>query len=362
MEPMQNIFSLTESYDKRLNYDTERNNEDYSDLMELMIIIGKSLVNDKEKEKLWIDVPRLKEELILWRYYREGSISCFLLTKDQEINDSLVSTGIISILPLIIGNQNLESLEQELALFSCQTNQSPENLILFLLMGKAVHGVMHKEYSDADSFVSFLKEYLIHLNYERVFQKISKKNRMDKISYEKGKVQWIMDLDRSSKSEIPTKKNPESISKLLFIQSIHLFIKHHENPRTFNELEKSEVPVEVKVFTLLLTDLRKRKLDSDQRPQVDEYSSANTNFLQGMDRYFNKLKHFEIEKSPLDFEKLKIPNAINTKDLFSMKEGEKGKHPILRSFEVVQKKLKENCITLEVKTKTRVYKLKKPLA
>ena len=364
MESKQHLFSLTGNYEGLLYKDAKNSKEIYGDLTELMIIIGKSLVNDKQREILRIDVPRLKEELILWRYYREGSIDCFLLNKDEKEEGSYVSTGIISILPLIIGNYDIETLDRELGIFACQTNQKTDNLVLFLLMGKVVHGVINQEYARADSLVKILKEYLIHLNYNRIFQEVSTEKRIDKISFEKEKIRWIIDLDRISQKEIPRKKKIEGNSQILFIQSIHLFLKYHENKLIIDNIETLDISLEAKVFTLLLMDLEKRKQVEGfyQRIEKNGLSLGEKDFLNEMDRYFNKLVNFEILKTPYNFEKYQNLEYIRTKELFSMKQGEKGKHMILKEFEIKGKEMVKNCLMLEVKTKSRYYKLKKPLA
>ena len=364
MEPKQHLFSLTESYERRLSKNTANRLEGYSDLTELMIIVGKSLVNDRNREMLGIDVPRLKEELILWKYYREGSIDCFLMKNDDKEEEPLVGTGLTSILPLIIGNHDMETLEKELGTFTVLTKQKTDNLVLFLLMGKAVHGVINREYGTVDSFVQFLKEYLIHLNYNRIFQAFSKENIIDKISFEKEKIRWIIDLDQITRIEIPRKKDIEDNNRLLFIQSIHLFVKQRDEQGFYEMIESSEVSLETKVFSLLLMDLLNRNKTSciDERIPKNNASLEKNRFLEGMDRYFNKLKSFEILKAPINYEKLKNNGYMDTKALFSMKQGEKGRHPILKDFKIQEKKIIKNHLRLEVKTKSRYYILKKPLA
>ncbi len=364
MEPKQHLFSITESYDRHLSKNTENRQEGYSDLMELMIIVGKSLVNDKNMEMLGIDVPRLKEELILWKYYREDSINCFLLKNDEKEEEPLVGTGIISLLPLIIGNHDMKTLEQELGAFTLQTKQKADNLMLFLLMGRTVRGVMDREYGAVDSFVQFLKEYLIHLNYNRVFKEASKDKLIDKISFEKEKIRWIIDLDQISKAEIPRKKKIEDNSRTLFIQSIHLFVKYQDEGSFFENIESLRAPIEAKVFSLLLMDLKDNRRSSSIREKVSEKDLRleKNKFLKEMDRYYNKLKSFEILKIPLNYDKLKNNGYTDTKTLFLMKKGEKGRHPILKEFEIFEKNLVKNQLYLEVKTKSRYYKLKKPLA
>ncbi len=364
MEPKQHLFSLTEYYDNQLNHNAKGNDENYSDLMELMIIMGKSLVTSKEQERLWVDVPRLKRELVLWKYYRNGNIQCFLLNKNEEHHDFPVGTGIISLLPLIMGNFDGESLEKEMTLFALETNQSFSNLIMLLLMGKTVHGIMHRQYSNADSVVSLLKEYLIHLNYEYLFPMPPQNRKKNKIEFEKAKIQWIMDLDRTNQEKLPSKKPLDSNSKLIFIQSIYLFGKYHENPSILNELENLNISAEVKLFAFLLRDLKKQKHSRElsYSSSKGDCKSGTTGFVKEMDRYFNKLKGFEIEKKPLNTAKEKFGKVIETKELFSMEPGEKGKHSILKEFEVTKKEIAGSYIKLHVRTKTRLYKLKKPLA
>lgn len=364
MEPKQHLFSLTEYYDNQLNHTTKGNDEDYSDLMELMIIIGKSLINSKEQERLWVDVPRLKRELVLWKYYRNGDIQCFLLSKNEEHHDFPVSTGIISLLPLIMGNFDENSLEKELTLFARETNQSSTNLIMLLLIGKVVHGIMHRQYSNTDSLLSLLKEYLIHLNYEPLFPMPPQNRKKHKIEFEKAKIQWIMDLDRTNQEELPQKAPQDSNSKLIFIQSIYIFGKYHENPSIVNELENLNISAEVKLFAFLLRDLKKQKHSRELSyfSAKGDCKSGTTGFVKEMDRYFNKLKGFEIEKKPLNTTKDKLGKVIETKELFSLEPGEIGKHPILKEFEVVNKEIADSYVKLDVRTKTRLYKLKKPLA
>jgi|GEM_PF-1660628 len=363
MGPKQHLFSLVGSYDKRLNKKSMNSEEGYSDLTELMIIIGKSLINDKKTEKLGIDVLRLKEELILWRYYREGSVECFLL-KDGKGEGSLINTGITSLFPLILGNYHIENLEQELGYFACQTKQESDNLVLFLLMGKVVHGVMNQEVNSVDSCIKILKEYLIHLNYNRIFQEVTKEKRMNKISFEKEKIRWIMGIDRISEEKLPEKKDSEGNNQILFIQSIHLFLKYDEKEHFFENMENLEVPTEAKLFSLLLMDLNKRKKESSsyQESLGKDFSFGTNYFLNEMDRYFTKLKKFEIIKNSYSGEKLAGKEYTDTKKLFTMKDGEKGKHPILKDFEITRKEVAARGIRLEVKTKSRNYTLKKPLA
>jgi hypothetical protein len=364
MKPKQQLFSLIGHYERILNQDMNISEETYNDLTELMIIMGKSLLNDQAEEKISIDVPRLKEELILWKYYREGSIRCFLLNNGEKEQSSLISTGIISLLPLIIGNYDLETLEQELYAFASETKQKSDRLVLFLLMGKAIHTVMFKQYSNIDSFVQSLKEYIIFLNYDRFVQKEPEGNHNDKIAFEKEKIRWIMDLDRISKEELPGKDHIDDNSQLIFIQSIHLFLKYYEEPRFMELLKHFEVSSETKILSLALRDLKKRKDPSSPQNNFegDHQPIDQDSFLKDMDQYFNKLKQFEILKTPYKVKKPAPPGYTDTKNLFLLKPGEKGRHLILRDFEIIEKTVLKDRLQLVVKTKSRYYKLKKPLA
>lgn len=364
MELKQHLFSLVGSYDERLNKKPTNSEETYSDLTELMIIIGKSLINDKKTEKLRIDVPRLKEELILWRYYREGSIECFLLNNDDRGKESLISTGITSLFPLILGNYHIGTLERELGHFAYQTKQKSDNLVLFLLMGKVIHAVINKEFNSADSCIKILKEYLIHLNYNRILQEVSEEKRIDKISFEKEKIRWIMDIERISEKELPRKKDSEGNSQIIFIQSIHTFLLYHEEEHFFENLDSLELPQEAKIFSSLLANLKNNKKGSTlfQSNQDNDLSFGNNSFLKEMDRYFVRLKSFEFIKYPYSLDKFKGNEYADTKGLFLMRQGEIGVHPILKDFEIIKKEIVKNCLHLEVKTKSRNYKFKKPLA
>lgn len=361
---MKQLFFLTGNYDSQVkSEEVPGKAESYGDLTELMIIIGKSLINDEAREKLSIDIPRLKEELILWKYYRKGDIRCFLLRQENPEESRPVSTGIISLLPLMIGNSDYPTLEQEITAFCYNTNQNGNDLVLFLLMGKLVDMLIHKPYPRDESLINGLKEYLIHLNYNRVFKNISQDNRIEKIPFEKSKIQWIMDLDRVAQANMPKKKKSESHSNILFIQGVHIYWKFGKEAYGFEEVENFEVSREAKILSLLLKDMENRKniigTSSDTKSLSD---FQGMDFLREMDRYFNRLKKFEIRKNPFNEQKFKSQNFTDTKELFSMRKDDTGTHPILKGFKIQRKEIDQGILYLGVKTKSGYYELKKPSA
>ncbi len=335
------VFSNIGALDNAHHHSMEQ-----TDFTQLSLMVGKSLITDG-KDGLRVDISRFREEIKLWRYYRRGNTACLFLVKEKPENKE--GNGLISILPLILGNEKEYYQRQATFSFLYHTHQTFGTIFAGLLLGKFLKEKERKNITTEKKTLDLFKDELIHLSFNEFFKEEVKDVQL---SFEKEKIKWIQIVDRIPGSSIKPLNDGVLSSEEIFIRGIDRLFQRWENsvPDPF---EGTKGPLESKILGDFLY-----YHGNNKNPLKDLH---NDEFLKEMDIYLEKLKKFLIMKSPLNFDQCQGEGWTDTNDLFNFHKGDRSKHCLLREFIVIENENNNMEARLVLKSKSGVLKLKKPL-
>lgn len=304
--------------------------EDYSQgkrygyISQLSIITTKSLLPMMNEEAIRIDYTRFLEEYRLWLYYRTGE-NPSLINAQGRINPDLYwdekDDSIISrIIPIILGNQRYEIIEEEIIRNILFTTGNLQTLFEMISIAYLINLVIHNQ----DNIIEKLKENIIGFSQIDYMDKYKNYYRIGienydcnfKVDFEREKIHLLNTLNGIKNNRFP---NLEDCINIL----------NKEGPKTF------------------IGKILYRYMYNIDR----EYD---------LPRFYINLGEYiiSLRKSRIDPEKLKIEKYI-LPDVFSFNEGEVFFHSLLRESKIIKKEVKGNTLTSLIQTKTGMYLFKR---
>lgn len=297
-----------------------------SNISLISILTIKSLLPSSQGKGNRIDYKRFNEELKLWKLYRVGdnqTILNILGDIDREIYFNSKDRTIYSrILPIIVGNENYDFIEDELVKNILFTSGNLEILLEWLLIGKFLYLLIKKE----EDLIEKLKDYIINisqvdfLNSYKDFYRIGLEGRLKnyKIKFERTRLDLINILNGVFQGRY---KDVEDIIR----------IYKGERPDSlfgeilYNSIEGKEVDYKL------------------------------NNFYKNMNNYILRLRKGRINPKNLIIKEYILP------DVFQYEEGDVFFHSLLNESKVIKKEVKGGVLTSLIRAKSGMYLFKEDL-
>ena len=333
---MKNIienFVLNASYGDVLNYKKQNKKaivesyevNQWSYIVEIMLITIKSLKPSQDKDGNIIDYVRFKRELELWKYYRHGMNKNLLYSMDKdryecyfnEIDESIYARmGIIT-----LANQNWNIIKDEVIKNILFSMGSLEAIIESLLLAKILFLKLQNKNIEYEDLLIDIKQEAI--NFSPLEVNLDDKN--SKIEFERLRVSLI------------TKLNGVNIDNRF--------------PILMNCLKIMESGVSEAVestdnfFVVGLIGMINGEVTSRDIKDIE--------FLISLSAYLVKLR-----KGRITLESFKAED-YKDEDIFSYNEEDQFIHPLLNLSQVIYKECRQGFKIVYLKTRTGIYRFVK---
>ena len=148
-----------------------KKNKGPSHITDLILITIKSLIPSEEYVRVDIDYTRYKEELKLWKYYKNGDNPSLLNILGKL--DSVIywkgkdDTLYYRLIPIILANKNFDFIREEVVKNILFTTGNIELLIEGLLISKLIAYLLNNK----SDIIDDLKDEVIHLAQTEFLQK-----------------------------------------------------------------------------------------------------------------------------------------------------------------------------------------------
>ncbi|KXZ39349.1 hypothetical protein SAMN05661008_00467 [Alkalithermobacter thermoalcaliphilus JW-YL-7 = DSM 7308] len=276
-------------------------------LKDMIVLNTKSIIDDKSNKLNYIDYNRLKDELLLYKYYGEKN------------NKSIYNLNYI--LPIILCNTNFKKCEEEVINNIRFYTDKYEYVFSGIIYNYIIHSIIKDKDSNISDIISKLKEYIIEFNIDDI----------DIINFNKCKIYVLQKLDRFLKQDISLIKEENIIDGILRVL-YQVYIQDYNE-----ELE------ELKSIKNSILGILGFKLDNKN---IEGFS-----FINSLSQYILRLRKYEINK--------KIYNEkVNPKDLIKLNVGDTIYNPILNNIKVIDKKLENDILYIKVLSKSGEYSFK----
>jgi hypothetical protein len=310
----------------------------WSYIVEMLVITSKSLMPSDVAIGNNIDYKRFSEELKLWKYYRHGDNNSLLnIIKNfnekyyWELEDDSIYSRIV---PIVIVNSQWEKAREEVIKNVLYTTGSIENLIESVLLSKILYTLVRiSKEIEFGKIVSELKEEIIHLSQKEIIERY-----------------W--EFYRADISTCP-----------------YNYIIEFERLRIdlLNILNEASTGSRFKVFSMALDIIKYKDLSIENiynnfwlnglvgiiNKQRKELIFENKGFIENLCTYLYKLRKGRINPESIRIEKYILP------DIFRYREGEEFFHSLLNKSKVVKKVENDQYIISYIRTKSYTYRFKK---
>lgn len=298
-------------------------NEKYTYISQMGVLTIKSLIPSIDDLGARIDYKRFKEEINLWKGYRtDENPSLLNIDKmDSDIYWSKNDDSIFSrIVPIILGNQKYEVLEEELIKNILFTTGNIGDMFEYLSIGYLIYLVIGKE----ENILEKLKEKIIGF----------------------GQVEFINKYERYYKEEIGLYKGNYKVD--FEKEKIHIInLLNGVDSGRYSMLEDCIGVIDKRDGETFPGKVLYGYLYGRDR----EYELPN--FYLSMGRYIINLRKSRINPKDLEIKEYILP------DIFKFNEGDIFFHSLLRDSKVIKKEVRGNTPTSLVQTKTGMYLFKK---
>lgn len=294
--------------------------DQWSYIVEIMLITIKSLKPSLQKDGNVIDYKRFKNELELWKSYRHGMNRNLLYSLNKErysayddVDESAYARASI----ITLANQRWETIKDELIKNILFTTANVELILECLLLSKILYLKLGNDKIEYDDILTALKQVIIDISPDEI--DIDRKDY--KIEFERMRVNLITLLNGiNMDSKFPllkamlellkTEKNGQDDYSNFFISGMLGILKGQANGEEIKDLK----------------------------------------FIKNLCSYIAKLR-----KGRITLEDLKLEDYESV-DIFSYKKGESFQHPLINFSEVIHKENKSNFEISYIRTKTGVYR------
>lgn len=309
-------------HDKGYNSQEEENQWSY--IVEIFMILVKTLRPNELENKIEIDYNRWNMELELWQYYRHGENEALLesILENNRKNYWIVSDDTLALRAVVLAYVNSIKgfMWKEVLKNTLRTTGNFNKILSTITFSMILNDYFYK--FTLESAIDRAKEFIINISQVEYFKYYSRYSRQaleeytgNKIvDFEKARIKLIMQLD--SENPIDTIKRLEKNIDC----SMYEFYKIIEN------IDEKECK---------LVDIKDKKVI--------------ISFIQ----YLNKLKEGRID--PRNIKSIELSKI----DLFKFSEGETVEHPILGKTYINKKGENSKYIKLLAENKTGIYRFLK---
>lgn len=326
----EEVKKYKESSNQSSTLECDRNQWTY--IVEIMIVTIKSLVPDESNHGSIIDYERFNEELKLWYYYRHGENNSLLgtLHNIDEIYWDYEDDSIFSrIVPIVFANEDWNVARREILKNILYTTGNINSIFEGIAIGKLLFILIDNVNIDYSELVDIIKEEIVGFS-QRDFIK-------DYISYFKSfpkhyKGNYTVDFER------------KRIELLNILNGISVGLKYNTLKNSLSILAGKGDCNSINFF---LGGLRSLKEDLDYETIKDE------EFIRNLARFLVKLRKGRISIESLRVDKYILPN------IFQYKEGDIFFHTLLKKCQVIKRLDEPDKIVIFIKTKSGIYRFKR---
>ncbi len=312
-----------------IDYYNQKNQWSY--MVELMIITIKSLLPLKDEVGVEIDYNRFKQELELWMNYRHGENECLLHSIkniDAKVYWNCSDKSIYSrIVPIVFVNKYFDKIRTEVIKNILFTTGNIDDLLEGLLLSKLLFLIINSN-KDYDNILNELKKEIINLSQKQLFDESQKSYRLPidmfipkyKINFEKRRIELINTLHGKA-NQFET-----------LVNSLNMIKNHNKN----NILDT--------------TDFFVRGVEGILNNKVIYSDIKDKNFIENLCLYLDKLRHGRISPESLYIKNYYLP------DIFDFNNGEEFNHSLLNKCKVIKRDRKGDYTISYISTKTGIYR------
>ncbi|MGL6106720.1 hypothetical protein [Romboutsia sp.] len=282
-------------------------------LKHLMIINTKCLIDDNIQRCVCIDNNRLKDELIYYRFYGQ----------------KLKYNNILNILlPVIISNTNIQKSEEEVVeLIKKYTKylKIEEYLFEYIIGAVLYNSIIHNLIENKDIEYS----ELLQKSKEKVIGFSIELDKLNTIKFQMARINTIQEIDKYIDLKVAEYDDNKVIGSLLnIIHDIYIEERDIDNDG-IKSIKKS-------ILSIL--------------GEVETLNIENIDFILSMSEYIAKLRKYKINKKNYD-------QKVDPRNLISLNEGDTIIDPIFNQITIVSKKINDNILNLNIKSKSGNYTL-----
>ncbi|AFS77942.1 hypothetical protein Curi_c08720 [Gottschalkia acidurici 9a] len=344
-ESMIKNFIMNASYFEVLDYKSkgkkpiveEYEQNQWSYMVEIMILTIKSLLPSQSNDGNIIDYKRFLEELKLWKSYRHGYNKDIINAIDKnytkEYWNSTDETIYARIVPITLANQNWHTVKKETIKNILYTSGNIEILLEYVLLSKILFlKLKYKDYEYID-ILETLKQEIINFSQKDLLE-CDDFYKMPKDTYCKN---YVIEFERTK------------IDIISFLNGININQKFNTLRESLYILKESETYIYEKdngnFFTHGLVGMIKGEIISRDIKDI--------NFIESLCSYITKLR-----KGRINPESLYIESYKDT-DIFKYNYDEAFSHDILNKCQIIYKGERDRFIISYVKTRAGIYRFVK---
>lgn len=312
-----------------LNYD--RNQWTY--IVEIMIITIKSLVPCNSSYGSVIDYKRFNEELRLWYYYRHGDNRCLLGSLDndekaywEEYDESICSR----IAPIVFANEDWLVARYEVLKNILYTTGRISAIFESLALAKLLFVFIGNTSISHENLISQIKEEIICFSQKKFIDDHAENFRFSFSTY---KGSYIVDFE---------KRRIELLNTLNEIDKSSNYNTLKQSLDMLKELEKDHI-----VPSFFPGGLRGLKSYYGNNNIKDE------DFIKNLCSFLVKLRKGRISLESLHIEKYILP------DIFQYEEGDLFFHTLFKKCQIIKKISEHDTVISFIRTKLGIYRFEK---
>ncbi|SCH99909.1 hypothetical protein [Romboutsia sp. Marseille-P6047] len=283
-------------------------------LRDLIIVNTKCLVDDGKNRCVFVDVNRLKDELIYFKFYGEA------LSYNSILN---------LILPVILANTNIDrSQDESISLIQKYAKYFKKEIKMFDFILSAViyNGVIHSLIENKN--IEY--EELLQSAKERIIGLAINLEKPQMIKFQMSRINTLQIIDKFIDGKYEDYDDNNIVSTILNIL-YDIYIEDRQ-------------PVNDGIMSIKKSILSILGVESD-------LNIENIDFINSMSEYITKLRLYKINKKIYD-------KTSDPRSLIKLNENDVYVDPIFNQIQVVSKEFSENILSVKIKAKSGIYTLK----
>lgn len=303
-----------------------KKNKGPSHITDLILITIKSLIPSEEYVRVDIDYTRYKEELKLWKYYKNGDNPSLLNVLGKL--DSVIywkgkdDTLYYRLIPIILANKNFDFIREEVVKNILFTTGNIELLIEGLLISKLIAYLLNNK----SDIIDDLKDEVIHLAQTEFLQKYKP-------------------FFRAPFEEYPGNFSVEFEQNRIFALNT---LNSVFSPK-YKALERAIRALDAKRDSDRILDV----IVAYYKDSKEDYNIQLDRYYFQLGQYIYNLRNGRIDPKLLKIDKYHLP------DIFQFKEGDVFYHSLLNRSQVIKREDLHNKTIIHLKTKSGIYTLVK---
>lgn len=303
--------------------DIQKNNGP-SHITDLIILTIKSLLPSEVIVRVDIDYRRYKEELNLWKYYRNGdNPSLMNILESMKPNiywKGKDNTLYYRLLPIILANKDFEAIKEEVIKNILFTTGNIETLIEGVLLSKIIHNLLLGK----NDVIIGLKDEIINLSQREFLEKYKEYFRIPIEEYESN---FSVEFEQYKIYALNVLNQSYSNRFKILEDCVEILLDNKEGNTTIGKYINSYENGEI-----------------NKKFQLD-------NHYKELGVYVFNLRNGRIDPKLLKIHKYQLP------DVFKFQQGEVFYHSLLNKAKVIKREDIGEKVTIHLKTKSGIYRL-----